>query len=161
MGQLRKFWSLTGREKLFFFEACILLLLSTLSVKTFAFRHIESYLRTHWIDHSRDVDRPDDVKNDIKLIDLSVSRAANGLPLNSLCLSQSIAKLIMLRRRGVPAILFAGVKFLEDSSLVAHAWVRAGDCLMDRNSNWSENAEFTVLVRIGQERSHDPSYNPV
>ena len=45
MGKFRKFWSLIGREKLFLFEACILLLLSNLSVKTFAFRHIESYLR--------------------------------------------------------------------------------------------------------------------
>lgn len=161
MGKFRKFWSLTGREKLLFFEACILLLLSNLSVKTFAFRHIESYLRAHWNDHSRNVDRPDDIKNDIKLIDLSLSRAANALPLNSLCLSQSIAKLIMLRRRGVPAVLFAGVKFLEDSSLWAHAWVRAGDDVTDRNSDGSDNDEFTVLVKIGQEPSHDPSCNPV
>ena len=161
MAQIRRFLHLTGREKLLFFEACILLLLSNLSVKTVAFRHIDSCLR-HLYNRSRDsFVRSDDVKNDIKLIDLSLSRAANVLPLNSLCLSRSIAKLIMLRRRGVPAVLFAGVKFLEDSSLWAHAWVRAGDCVMDRNSDGSDNAEFTVLVKIGQESSHDPSCNPV
>src|SRR5579863_9099299 len=151
MAQVRKFWYLTGREKLLFFEAWILLLLSNFSVKTVPFRHIDRYLR-HLNDHSpNSFVRSDDIKTDIKLIDLSLSRAANVLPLNSLCLSRSIAKLIMLRRRGVPAVLFAGVKFLEDSSLWAHAWVRAGDCVMDRNSDGSDNAEFTVLVKIGQE----------
>src|ERR1700758_2727806 len=100
MWKFRKFWSLTGREKLFLFEACALLLLAKLSVKTFAFRHIESYLRVHWNDRRRDVDRPDDINDDIKLVNLSLLRAANVLPWKSLCLSRSIAGLIMLRRRG-------------------------------------------------------------
>jgi hypothetical protein len=150
MGRFRRFWYLTRREKRLFFEACILLLTSNVSVKTLAFRHIDSYLR-HWDDRSRDVFvRSDDIKNDIRLIDFSLSRAANVLPWNSLCLSRSIAKFIMLRRRGIPAVLFAGVKSREDTSLFAHAWVRAGDCVMEGNSDRTENAEFTVLLRIGQ-----------
>lgn len=149
MGKFRKFWYLTRREKLFFFEAFILLQLSNLSIKTFAFRHIESCLRTRWLDRSRDVDRPDNIKTDINLINSSLSRAASVFHLKSLCLSQSIAKLIMLRRRGVPAVLFAGVKILEDSSLAAHAWVHAGDCLMDRDA-CSANTEFTVVMKIGR-----------
>jgi Transglutaminase-like superfamily len=156
MGQFRRFWYLTRREKLFFFEAGILLLASNVSVKTVAFRHINSYLH-HWNDRSRIV-CSDDMKN-IELIDLSLSRAANVLPWNSLCLSRSIAKLIMLRRRGIPAILFAGVKSLEDSSLSAHAWVRSGDDVMDKDR--AEDAEFTVLVRIGRGAFADSSRNSV
>src|SRR5258708_25892504 len=121
MWKFRKFWSLTGREKLFLFEACILLLLSNLSIKTLPFRHIESYLRAHWNDHSRDIDRPEDIKNDIKLVNLSVSRAANVLPWKSLCLSRSMAGLVMFRLRGIPAIRLPGVQSLEDSSLHPHA----------------------------------------
>src|SRR5215467_1457929 len=125
MSRVRKFWCLTAREKLLFFEACILLLLSNLSVNTMAFRNIDSYLKAH--PNNRTRDRSDDTKNDIKLVDLSLSRAANALPWNSMCLSRSIAQLIMLRRRGIPAVLFAGVKSLEDCSLSAHAWIRTGD----------------------------------
>jgi len=162
MWKFRKFWSLTGREKLFLFEACVLLLLSKLSVKTFAFRHIESYLRVHWNDESRGVDRPDDIKNEIKLVSLSLSRAANTLPWKSLCLSRSIAGLIMLRRRGIPAVLLAGVKSLEDSSLHAHAWVRTGNGVMDWSLDGdSDDSEFTVLVRIGREPLIDSSRNAV
>ena len=157
MGQFRKFWSLTRREKLFLFEACILLLLSTVSIKTIAFRRIDRYLRAHWNDHtSHAIDRPDDIKSDVKLVSLSLSRAANVLPWKSLCLSRSIAGLIMLRRRGIPAVLLAGVKSLEDSSLHAHAWVRTGDGVMDSNS---DGTAFAVLVRIGHEPSLDSPHN--
>ena len=161
MGQFRKFWSLTRREKLFLFEACILLLLSTLSIKTIAFRRIDRYLRAHWNDHTSDaIDRPDDIKSDVKLVGLSLSRAANVLPWKSLCLSRSIAGLIMLRRRGIPAVLLAGVKSLEDSSLHAHAWVRTGDAVMDWSSDRNpDDSAFTVLVRIGHEPSLDSPHN--
>jgi hypothetical protein len=162
MSQFRKFWYLTRREKLLFFEACILLLLSNLSVKTMAFRNIDSCLQAHWNTRAQDaIVRSDDIKKDIKLIGLSLSRAANALPWTSLCLSRSIAQLIMLRRRGIPAILFAGVKPLEDSSLSAHAWVRTGDDVMDMSSDGAENAEFTVLLRIGEGSFADPPRNSV
>jgi hypothetical protein len=152
MDRLRKFWSLTRREKLFLFEACILLLLSKLSVNTVAFKHIDSFLRAHWNDQRVRIDRPDNIKNDIKHINLSLSRGANVLPWNSLCLCRSIAGLIMLRRRGIPAVLIAGVKSLEDSSLHAHAWIRAGDGVVDWSSDGSsDNSAFTVVLRIGHE----------
>jgi hypothetical protein len=83
------------------------------------------------------------------------------LPWNSLCLSRSIAQLIMLRRRGIPAILFAGVKSAEDSSLSAHAWVRAGDIVMDGTLGQTENGEYTVLVTIGQKPLPNSSRNSV
>jgi hypothetical protein len=160
MGRFRRFWYLNRHEKLLFFEASILLLLSSVSVRTIAFRHIERYLQARWNDHSLDTFvRSDKIKNDIKLVDRSVSRAANVVPWDSLCLSRSIAKLIMLRRRGVPAVLFAGVKSQDDSLLYAHAWVRAGAGLMD--SDPIDNAEFTVLLRIGEERLSGLSRNSV
>jgi len=153
MNRLRKFLSLTRREKLFFFEAFILLLLSKLSVNTVAFRHIDSFLRAYRNDHPQArIDRPDDIQNDIELINLSLSRGTNVLPWNSMCLCRSIAGLIMLRRRGIPAVLLAGVKFLEDSSLHAHAWIRAGDGVVEWSSDGSsDNSAFAVVLRIGHE----------
>jgi hypothetical protein len=160
MGKLYKFWSLTGREKEFLFEAWIVLLFSNLSIKTFAFRHIDSYLRAHWKDCSLGIDRLDDVKSDTELVKLSLLRAANLLPWKSLCLSRSIAELIMLRRRGIPAALLAGVKSREDSSLHAHAWVLTGDGAVNNvNSDNYDESAFTVLLRIGHESLLNSSRN--
>jgi transglutaminase superfamily protein len=144
MKRFLKFWSLPRREKQFFCEAGILLLLSNFCVRAIAFRHIESFLRARWSD---DTPRGYDQAGDIKLVNLSLARAANLLPWESLCLSRSVAAFIMLRRRGIPAVLYAGVKFLEDSSLTAHAWVRTSRGAIEANS---ENSAFTVIVRIGQ-----------
>jgi len=149
MGRASRFWYLTRREKIFFLESCILLVVANVSVKVIAFRHINRFLH-HWSDRLQKGVPSDDMRSDMELIDLSLSRAANVLPGKNLCLSRSITKLIMLHRRSIPAVLFAGVKCLEDSSLTAHAWVRAGDCVMAGNLDPSENAEFTVLVRVGQ-----------
>ena len=150
MGRFHKFWMLPRREKLFLCEACILLLLANLSVKIFAFRRIERHLRAH-CNNDRIMGisaSADDVKDGIKLVDLSVARAAVVLPFKSLCLSRSIATFTMLRRRGFPAVLFAGVRVCADSSLIAHAWVEPGCEMMERDS---EKSAFTTLVRIGLE----------
>jgi len=159
MHRLRRFWSLTRREKLVFSEACIFLLLSNLSVKAIAFRHIDRYLRAHWNHPSQPgIDCSGLVKNEIKLVNLSLSRAASAFPWKSLCLSRSIAGLVMLRRRGISAVLLAGVKSLEDSSLHAHAWIRASDGVMDWNSDGSfDSSSFAVVLRLGHESLLDSS----
>jgi hypothetical protein len=145
MDRILKFWSLPRREKQFFFEASILLLFSYSCVKAIAFRHIDSFLRARWNDIA-----PGGGKHaeDIKLVSLSLARAGDLFPWKRLCLSRSIAAFIMLRRRGIPAILFAGVKFLEDSSLSAHAWVDTGGRAIDGNS---DNSGFAAVVKIGKE----------
>jgi hypothetical protein len=138
---------LPRREKLFLCEACILLLLANLSVKIFAFERIERHLRAR-CKNDRISASAYDVKGNIKLVDLSVARAAVVLPFKSLCLSRSIATFTMLRRLGFPAVLFAGVRVCADSSLIAHAWVEPGCGMMEKNS---EKSAFTTLVRIGVE----------
>src|SRR5215468_4702273 len=101
MGRLLRFWSLPRREKQLFCEAAILLLLSHLSVKTIAFRHIDSFLRARW----NNTGDAFDAAEDIKLTNLSLSRVVYLLPRQSLCLSRSMAAFIMLRRRGIPAVM--------------------------------------------------------
>jgi len=59
----------------------------------------------------------------------------------------------MLRRRGIEAIMLAGVKILEDASLAAHAWIDAGDEVNDENQ---KNSEYTVVVRIGHRPARFP-----
>lgn len=144
MSHLIKFWSISRQERRLFCEALSWLLLSQLSVKLIAFRHIYRLLRAPWKNDSLSTL---DLTNEIRLVTLSLSRAARGLPWKSLCLSRSIAAFIMFRRRGIPAVVLAGVKF-EGSSLLAHAWVHAGHGVP---SGEAEAAPFTVVMRIGQE----------
>jgi Transglutaminase-like superfamily len=144
MGRLLRFWSLPRREKHLLCEAAVLLLLSYLSVRTIAFRHIDSFLRARWNNGARDAL---DVAEVVKLTDVSLSRVVNLLPWKRPCLSRSMAAFIMLRRRGIPAVMVAGVKVSEDSSLHAHAWIDTGHAEPDVSS---ENSTFTTVVRIGQ-----------
>src|SRR4051812_11211940 len=120
MRRLAKFWSLTRPEKEFFVEASILLSLSNICVKAIAFKRIERFLRTRWNHGTQGVI---DCEQESRLVQRSVSRAANVLPWKSLCLTRSIVQFIMLRRRKIPAVIFAGVRFSGHSSLEAHAWV--------------------------------------
>jgi hypothetical protein len=141
MRQLIKFWSLTGPEKKFFCEASILLWLSNTCVKSIPVKHVERFLRTQWTDTHGGSDR----EQEIKLVRRSISRAADVLPWKSLCLGRSIAEFIMLRRRGIPAVLFTGVRFCGPSSLDAHAWV---DTRPGVNDMSSDNSHFTTVIRI-------------
>jgi Transglutaminase-like superfamily len=149
MSRLLKFLSLPRREKQLFCEAGILLLLSNLSVKAVPFRHIDSFLRAraHWHDRAA---CPFSTADEIELIKLSLSRVAKLLPWENLCLSRSIAEFIMFRRRGIPAVMYVGARFSENSSLVAHAWVCTGREATNGNL---DNSTYTPLVIIGQEQT--------
>jgi Transglutaminase-like superfamily len=143
INRLHKFWSLTRPEKQFCCEAVILLVLSNLCVWTIAFRHIYRFLIAYDNRCARNAFASAD---EIKLVNLSLSRSANVTPWKSLCLSRSIAAFIMLRRRGIPAVMFVGARS-EDSSLLAHAWIRT-----DRDSDQQcEDSAFTALMKVGEE----------
>jgi hypothetical protein len=142
MGRLHKFWSLSRREKGFLCEAGVLLVVAKVSVHTMPFGRIERYLRAHWGGGAADVcDRHEDVR----LIRLSISRAGSLFRWKAPCLSRSIAEFIMLRRRGIPAAIYMGVKVIENCALSAHAWVEASAAGADRDCGGYAN----VLV-IGQ-----------
>ena len=140
MNRLTRFWFLSRREKQAFFEATLLLLLSNACVNVIAFKHIYSFLGSRWNEAIRAVD----AEEETKLVQRSISRAANVLPFKSLCLSRSTAEFVMLRLRGIPAVMFAGLRISRQSFLEAHAWVDVGRC-----DKGSENSAFAVLIRIG------------
>ena len=138
MNRLSRLWSLSRREKWLFFEASVLLLLSITFVRAIAFKHIDRFLRTRWNDGAQSDNQPE---QEIKVLRHSVLRAVNALPFKSLCLSRSIVEFVMLRRRGIPAVISVGARFAGPSCLEAHAWIDIGPS--------SENSEFTTVRRIG------------
>jgi hypothetical protein len=142
MRKWTKFWSLNGKVKWLLCEASILLLLFNILVRNIAFKHIDGFLRRRWTDNIQNGDH----EEDIRAIRWSLARAANLLPCDSLCLSRSIVEFIMLRRRGIPALMSAGARFSGPSSLEAHAWVDAG---LKLNEGTSQHADFKPVIRIG------------
>jgi Transglutaminase-like superfamily len=142
MGRLHKLWSLSRREKGLLCEAGILFLAAKVSVHTMPFRKIERYLRAHWGGHVADIC---DRHEDIRLIRLSLSRAGSLFRWKAPCLSRSIAEFIMLRRRRIPAVMYMGVKVIENSALSAHAWVEASAAGADRDC-----AGYANVLAIGQ-----------
>ena len=138
MGRLARLWSLSRREKWLFFEASVLLLLSITFVRAIAFKHIDKFLRARWNDGAQSDNQPE---QEIKVLRHSVLRAVNALPCKSLCLSRSIVEFVMLRRRGIPAVIKVGARFASPSCLEAHAWIDIGPS--------SVNSEFTTVRRIG------------
>jgi hypothetical protein len=145
MGRLRKFWSLGPRERGYLLEATVLLIITHVCLRAVAFRHIERFLRT-WRQQ-----RGSELRShaeEISLVQLSVSRAVRGLRWENHCLRSSIAAYVMLRRRGVPATIVAGVRASEDSSLHAHAWLHPQDI---SSGKVLEHPGYPALLRIGPE----------
>ncbi len=62
-------------------------------------------------------------------ISWAVEAAARHVPLGFVCLPQAMAAKWMLRRRHLPSTLYLGVATdpTRKASLLAHAWLRAGD----------------------------------
>jgi hypothetical protein len=142
MGRLHKLWSISRREKGLLCEASVLFLVAKISVHTMPFGRIERYLRAQWGGGAANFY---DRNEDICLIRRSLSRVDSLFHWKAPCLSRSIAEFIMLRRRGIPAAMYMGVKVTESSALSAHAWVDTSAAGGDRDGGGYAN----VLV-IGQ-----------
>jgi Transglutaminase-like superfamily len=63
----------------------------------------------------------------VRRIRWAIIVAARRVPWRALCFQQGLAAQLMLRRRGVPSVLYYGAAQWEGTGLSAHVWVRAGD----------------------------------
>jgi hypothetical protein len=57
----------------------------------------------------------------------AITTAARQLPWRAMCFQQGLAAQCMLRRRGIPSVLYYGAAQHDQKSLSAHVWVRDGD----------------------------------
>lgn len=56
-------------------------------------------------------------------ISWAVQACARRAPFRAVCFQQGLAAHVMLRRRGIPSVLYYGVSEGEDRRLAAHVWV--------------------------------------
>lgn len=64
---------------------------------------------------------------DVRRSRWAILAAARRLPWHATCFQQGLAAQFMMRRRGVPAVLYYGAASDDRGSLSAHVWVRDDD----------------------------------
>ena len=153
--KLRKFKELPFREKLLLLEAFLLQLWVGLLLKIIPFRWIlrlfsnpeteASAMADSAVENGSQEEKPDPaspspdsfVLNQIKS---ATSRASKASPWKNKCLVSSLSARCMLRHRRIVSELSLGVARSENGRVIAHAWLKSGDCELV-----AQNGEFTSL----------------
>jgi len=81
-------------------------------------------------------------------ISIAVRWVARFTPFRAVCIQQAIAARLMLRRRGIPSIMYFGVcRKTEDgeSKLAAHAWLQSGTVEV---TGFDLAGEYTEIARF-------------
>jgi hypothetical protein len=65
--------------------------------------------------------------NKVQRVRWAITTAAARVPWRALCFQQGLGAQFMLRRRGIPSVLYYGAAQDEQSGLYAHVWVSDGD----------------------------------
>jgi hypothetical protein len=121
---LRKFWRLSWQDRLLLLEAFLWLALAAFAIAVLSFRQI-AFLAARPI---RQAKLPTQVRLlKLKRIRWAIVTAGGKVPWHVKCFQQGFAAQIMLRRRGVPSVLYYGAAQDDKSGLLTHVWVRDGD----------------------------------
>jgi hypothetical protein len=121
---LRKFWRLPWQDRLLIVEAFLWLAVAGSAVALLPFRQL-GHLGACPI---RGLERRKQLRlTKVKRIRWAVIATARRVPWRALCFQQGLAAQLMLRRRGIPSVLYYGVAQDERTGLSAHVWVRDGD----------------------------------
>jgi hypothetical protein len=120
---LRQFRRLTWPDRVLLIETLFFLAVAALITATLPFRYIGSFAARP----VRGSKPPAQVQVTIlDRIRWAVPRAARRVPWRAMCFEQGLAAQIMLRKRGIPSVLYFGAT-QEDGNLSAHVWVRVDD----------------------------------
>ena len=125
---ITKFLNIPTDEKLLLIEAVMLLYVSKIMV----FFPFKQYVRL--LHSSKD-------KNAVinsglhRKISISVKRANKIAIWKNICLVQSVAACLMLKRRRINYNFSLGLQFRDGTKLVAHAWVKSGNFFVTPRGN--------------------------
>ncbi|MBI5302702.1 MAG: lasso peptide biosynthesis B2 protein [Chloroflexi bacterium] len=127
MNRLRKLRATSWSERWLLFEALVWLGMMRAAIHLFPFRRIADGLG---LTQGADAVTLDSVRAaQAACIGWAVHAVAARVPWLSTCLVESLAAVILLQRRGIPATLYLGVAkdTTAPEKMVAHAWLRCGD----------------------------------
>jgi hypothetical protein len=121
--RLRRFWRLSWQDRLLLLEAVLWLAVAGFAIVVLPFRHIgllaaRPVRRLKLPYHAR--------LEKVQRIRWAIMSTATRMPWRAMCFQQGLAAQLMLRRRGIPSVLYYGAAQDELSGLRMHVWVRDG-----------------------------------
>lgn len=121
---VRKIWRLSWHNRLLVFEAVICLAVAGLAIAVLPFRYVG------WL-AARPTSRhepPQKIRSmEVKSVRWAILASARQVPWHAVCFQRGLAAQFMLRRRGIPSVLYYGAAPDGRNGLAAHVWVRDGD----------------------------------
>jgi len=121
---LGKFRRLPRADRLLVIEATAVLICASLAIAVLPFRYVGRLAAPRA--RSRKLTAEDRALT-IRSVRWAVIACARRLPWRAMCFEQGLAAQRMLRRRGIPSVLYFGAARSDEQGLAAHVWVRAGD----------------------------------
>ena len=105
-------------------EACLWLAITGIAIAVLPFCHVGLLA-------ARPIRRPmlpcQARLNQVRRIRWAIIATAARVPWRALCFQQGLAAQLMLRRRGIPSVLYYGAAQEDRTGLCAHVWVRDGE----------------------------------
>lgn len=150
ISQIRKFFRLPQGDQQILLEATLWLAVASLAITVLPFRQIGRLA-------ARPIGRPEPPPElrlrEVKRIRRAISVCASRVPWRAACFQQGLAAQFMLRRRGVPSVLYYGAAPDKGSGLSAHVWVRDGDIDVVGGEIASRYAQLAAFPSKSSEKS--------
>src|SRR3989442_6685014 len=119
-----KLFGLPRHDRLLLLEATLCLAIAGFAIAIVPFRHL-GFLATRPTRGPKPPQQDRLIK--VRRIRWAILTTAARVPWRAKCFQQGLAAQLMLRRRGIPAVLYYGAAQDDRSGLYAHVWVRDGD----------------------------------
>jgi hypothetical protein len=121
---IHKLWRLPRHDALLLIEVTFWLAVAAVAIAVFPFRHVGRLA-------TRAVRQPELCqairREEVRRIRWAIDICGRRVPWPAVCFQKGLAAQVILRRRGVPSILYYGAAIGSASHLRAHVWVRDGD----------------------------------
>lgn len=120
---IRKLFLLPRHDRRILLEAIWWLAVASFAIAFLSFRHVCRLA-------ARPIARlelpPQTRVREVGRVRRAIIIAARQVPWRALCFQQGLAAQLMLRRRGIPSVLYYGAALGNGNELSAHVWVRDG-----------------------------------
>jgi hypothetical protein len=118
-----KFWRLARQDRVLVLEAILWLAVAGIAIAVLPFRQIASLTARP----VRAPKPPDHVRSTkVRRVRWAIITAARRVPWRAKCFQKGFAAQVMLRRRGIPSVLYYGAAQDEKNGLHTHVWLRDG-----------------------------------
>lgn len=121
---IRKIWRLSWHDRMLLVEATLLLAVAATAIAVLPFRVVGRLA-------ARPVRRQAPSQQtrliETRRVRWAIAASARRVPWRAMCFQQGLTAQIMLRRRGIPSVLYYGAAPDDQRGLSAHVWVRDGE----------------------------------